>query len=118
MEQRKRVIVTLAPEEYRLLDRLAAEEERIPEQQATYIVRNILLGDTRAMKYEYAVLTWVSDRAKGECHFSHRPKWDKIDGPLTDALRRLGDEGWQLVSVTRLSMGNMESKYHFQRLFA
>ena len=47
MEARKRVIVTLTPEEYQLLDRLADEERRIPEQQASYILHKVLLGEKR-----------------------------------------------------------------------
>jgi hypothetical protein len=50
-------------------------------------------------KWEYAWLEWAGE-AKGAHRavtFSHRDPWDKLGGTLPDLVRRLGDDGWELV---------------------
>lgn len=53
------------------------------------------------MKWEYAMLSWwgANKGAHRELIFSHWPAMLKIDGSLADLLRRLGDDGWEMVNA-------------------
>ena len=72
-------------------------------------------------RWEYAFVHWQGDArgARRSIDFSHRPRQDKIDGTLTDHVKQLGDEGWEMVGVSDFhAMGTTGSAgpiYAFKR---
>ena len=63
--------------------------------------------------WEYALLTWSSDETK--VGFTHHESWRKLNGEeFWDVLRRLGDEGWEMVSVLE-EPARERSIYWFKR---
>jgi hypothetical protein len=48
--------------------------------------------------WEYALLSWSTEEMK--VGFTHHESWRKLDREeFWDVLRRLGDEGWEMLSV-------------------
>ena len=67
------------------------------------------------MRWEYAhlvcQLTPVPSRVVGLA-FSHRPDWDLSENPsLGLILRLLGDDGWELVSVTTAARSMQDDQF-------
>ena len=68
------------------------------------------------MRWEYAhlvcQLTPAPARVVGLA-FSHRPDWDLSENPsLGHILRLLGDDGWEIVSVTTAARSLQDAQFH------
>ncbi|MBI2863284.1 MAG: hypothetical protein HYX94_01820 [Chloroflexi bacterium] len=77
-------------------------------------------GEANVKEWEYAVFKWeqpdgVSPDFDSRVEFSHRnvSEVDIVD--FLDTLRRLGDEGWEMVSALAVSHRHSERLYHYFR---
>ena len=71
-------------------------------------------------KWEYAILIfWGIAGWTRRVEFTHHDKWEPIGKEdLLPTLRRLGEEGWELVSAERggsVTITNTEGRYIFKR---
>jgi hypothetical protein len=107
-----------------LLRRLGSVVRPTPRDRA-------IQGDAM-QRWEYTELVWVEDtrlpemgpgggepsRDKGILWFSHRKGSEEIDN-LRTAMRRIGDEGWELVAVNVMQAGVFGTRrYTFKRSVA
>ncbi len=68
------------------------------------------------MRWEYAHLVWQSTADGGRVTalvFSHRPSWDLSENPsLPTVLRLLGDDGWEMVSMSTTAAVMRADRFH------
>ena len=73
------------------------------------------------MRWEYAHLVWQSTEDGGRVTavvFSHRPSWDLSENPsLATVLRLLGDDGWEMVSMSTTAATMQADRFHVLYLF-
>lgn len=64
-------------------------------------------------RWEFALLSWGAGLT--EVGFTHHDSWRELPGEeFWDTLRRLGDEGWELVSVIE-GPGIQKTQYWLKR---
>jgi hypothetical protein len=71
-----------------------------------------------SQKWEYAEFFFQGGMGKGRhVRFTHREDWDKVGtGELMDIMRRLGEDGWEMVSHS--TTGDGWSSWYFKRPLA